>query len=73
MAIDLTETDHNRMDAFLEYVLDAYADEEVSRSSAVAVLAQVISAAAIDNHGEVLAWFDPDQHQRWAREVNKSS
>lgn len=73
MAIKLTETDHNRMDEFLEYVLDAYAGEEVSRSSAVAVLAQVISAAAIDNHGEVLAWFDPDQYQRWAREVNKPS
>jgi hypothetical protein len=69
MAIDLTEPDHNNMDSFLEFVLDAYANEQVSRSQAVAVLAHVLTAAAKDNHSEVLAWFRPSQYQEWAREV----
>lgn len=70
MAIDLSEADHNDMDSFLEFVLDAYANKEVSRLSAVAALAHVLTAAAKDNQGEVLAWFKPAQYQRWAREVN---
>lgn len=72
MAIELTEADHNAMDAFLEFVLDAYAEGEVSRSSAVAALAHVLTAAARDNHGEVLAWFKPDQYESWVKEVKSA-
>jgi hypothetical protein len=69
MAIKLTEQDHNDMDEFLGLVLDTYHQGETSRSQAIAVLAQVLTAAAIDNHGEVLAWFKPSQYRRWAKDV----
>lgn len=69
MAISLSNADHNSMDHFLGFVLDAYARNDVSKSEAISVLAHVTTAAAIDNDGEVRAWFRPEQHGRWLEEV----
>lgn len=73
MAIQLTNKHHKQLDVFLETALDAYKDGDATRSQAVAVLAQVPTAAAIDNEGEVHAWFDSDQQKRWFREVKNHS
>lgn len=72
MAIKLTDTDHKNMDGFLEFVLDAYADGRVKKLSAIGVLAHVLTAAAIDNEGEVKAWFDEGQYARWLEEAKKA-
>ena len=65
MAISLTDTHHAQLDVFLEFVLDAYKNNEATRSEAVGALAHVLTAAAIDNEGEVYAWLNPDQYERW--------
>lgn len=54
----LKKKDHESMDAFLARVLDAYKNEEISKSSAVGGLAHVMTALDIRNTGEVLAWFN---------------
>lgn len=72
MAIDLSDADHDAMDGFLEFVLDAYAKGAVSRTSAVGALAHVLTAAAKDNNSEVLAWFKPAQYERWAQEIKEN-
>ncbi|MGQ2931574.1 MAG: hypothetical protein ACT6Q3_13950 [Sphingopyxis sp.] len=71
MAINLTDADHEQMDDFLEFVLDAYKDGRTGLDQAVAALAHVLTAAAIGNECEVRAWFDPDQHERWLDEVSR--
>lgn len=70
MAINLTESDHRDMDGFLGFVLDAYAQGEANQSQAIAALAHVMTAAAIDNHGEVLAWFRPEQYRSWLERLD---
>jgi hypothetical protein len=69
MAIKLTDQDHKAMDEFLGFVLDAYASGEVTRLQAIATLAHVLTAAAIDNHSEVLAWFNQEQYERWKEDA----
>lgn len=71
MAIKLTEANHNAMDEFLGFVLDAYKEGRVSRLNAVGALAHVLTAAAIDNDGEVVAWFRKEQYERWEKECQR--
>lgn len=68
MAINLTNEDHNAMDGFLEFVLEAYKDGRVTKLNAVGALAHVLTAAAKDNDGEVMAWFRKEQYERWEQE-----
>lgn len=70
MSVKLKSADHKAMDKFLGFVLDAYAQGKVSRLAAIGVLAHVIAAAAKDNEGEVKAWFDKDQYERWLEHAN---
>jgi hypothetical protein len=66
MAIDLTEKDHNRLDAMLGQILDWYKVGEVSRNAAIGAIAHVFAAAAKDNAGEVQSWLhDADVLRRW--------
>lgn len=55
MAISLMDTHHAQLDVFLGFVLDAYKNDEANCSEAVGALAHVLTAAAIDNEGEVQA------------------
>ena len=54
---NLTEKDHRDLDAFLERVLDAYKNNEITRDSARSSLAHVMTALDIGNYGEVLSWL----------------
>ncbi len=65
MSIDLKTADHRNLDKFLDAVLDHYKNGEVSQSQAREALAQVFTAAAIDNGGEVKSWLDPQRVKDW--------
>ncbi len=69
MAFDLSETDHGRLDKMLDFILELYAEGEVSIEEARSALAHIVAAAAIDNEGEVLAWLNPEQLTHWKEEV----
>jgi hypothetical protein len=53
----LTDDDHEQMDAFLARVLDAYRTGKIDRSGAIADIAHVIAALDINNIGEVRSYF----------------
>lgn len=53
----LTDKDHADMDAFLGYLLDAYKDGALTRSTAIATLAHVIAAIGSGNHQEAINCF----------------
>lgn len=55
---ELSNSDHEHMDAFLGQVLDAYKTGELSRTAAVGVLAHVIAAVDLDNYPEARRWFE---------------
>ncbi|MFG1277168.1 hypothetical protein [Xanthobacter autotrophicus] len=55
MTFSLTATQHKEMDRYLARILDAYKSGAISQASAVGEIAHVITAAAIDNAGEVAA------------------
>lgn len=70
MAIKLNEADHNNLDNLLGQILDLHASGEVTRGNAIGVLAQVFTAAAIDNEVEVKAWIGrPDVIERWKSDI----
>lgn len=71
MAIDLSDSEHDSMDEFLEFVLNAYKNDEASLNNAVGALAHIIAAAAKDNKGELSAWFEEKQYMRWLEECKK--
>jgi hypothetical protein len=72
VAIELRESDHRDMDAFLAFVLDSYSTGDVTRNQAVVALAQVFTAAAKDNQGEVNAWLQKKQYTRWLEDARAS-
>ncbi len=53
----LTNKDHDDMDAFLVAVLDDYKSGDIKRSAAVSALAHVFGALDKRNYGEVRSWF----------------
>ena len=69
MALTLTEEDHEDMDSFLAFVLDAHSEGVVTGKQAIAALAHVFTAAAIDNQTEVTAWFRKEQYERWLEQA----
>lgn len=54
----LTDRDHENMDAFLGFLLDAYKQGELSREKAIGTLAHVIAAVDLDNYPEARSWFE---------------
>ncbi len=57
---NLSNKNHNEMDAFLSRVLDAYKNGEISKQSAVGGLAHVMAALDIKNTQEAVSWFNQD-------------
>lgn len=69
MQLDMTETDHRRLDALLDGILSAHKNDEVTLEQARAALAHVLCAAAVTNEPmEVRRWLEPDRLERWLEE-----
>lgn len=69
MAFEIGARDDARMIKFIEMVLEAYKNGEVSLGAASGVLGHFAAAAALDNDGEFRSWLDSDQQARWLKEV----
>ncbi|MGL5129836.1 MAG: hypothetical protein ACRC7D_17230 [Aeromonas popoffii] len=54
----LTNQDHQKMEAFLEHVLDDYKAGVLDKTKAVAGLVQVMAALDLDNYDEARSWFE---------------
>ena len=54
----LTQIDHNKMDAFLDYVLEEFKNEKLTKSQVAGALKQIIGALDKGNTSEVRQWFD---------------
>jgi len=66
MKLDMTESDHQKLDALIDGILNAYKDGEVTLEQARAALAHVICAAAVqDEPFEVRRWLEPERFDRW--------
>jgi len=57
---NLSNVDHNKMDDFLNRVLDAYKNDEISLKSAIEGLAHVMAALDKGNKGEAISWFSQE-------------
>ncbi|MBC2692595.1 MULTISPECIES: hypothetical protein [Pseudomonas] len=55
---ELTDRDHDNMDAFLGYVLDAHKAGDITKQEAVADLAHVMTALDQRSYDEVRSWFE---------------
>lgn len=55
---NLTERDHDNMDAFLSHVLDDYKSGTLTKEQAVSGLAHVMAALDKNNTGEVRVWLE---------------
>ena len=62
MTIELTEDDHHRLDEIIDTILKAFAENQVSSA-----IAQLFTAAAIGNEGEVRSWLTPERVAFWKR------
>ncbi|RWH69725.1 hypothetical protein [Mesorhizobium sp.] len=66
MAFNLSNAQHNKLDALLGDLLDSYKSGEFTKAQVVGALAHVFTAGVIDNEGEVKAWLEkPEVLQRW--------
>lgn len=71
MAIQLTTTDHKEMDKCIKFVLNCHSTGQASTEQVASVFAHIITAAAIDNDGEVNSWFKNEQYKAWLEEIRK--
>ena len=55
---NLTDKDHENMDAFLGHVLDAYKSGEITKEKAVGGVAHVIAAVDKGNYDEARQWLE---------------
>lgn len=65
MPIDLSDADHDGLDATLTRILTAYRDGNCDLSEARAALAHMICALAIGNEQEFRVWLEPGPVGRW--------
>ncbi|WP_298379407.1 hypothetical protein [Azospirillum sp.] len=71
MALELSGADHDALDNLLGRVLDLQAANRVSREASVSLLAHILTAAAIDNAGEVQSWLHiPRVVEEWEKRAN---
>lgn len=62
----LNRTEYKQMDELLGKFLNSYQAGEVSKFSVIGALVHVMTAAAIDNEGELRSWLkEPDVFQQW--------
>lgn len=54
---ELSNRDHDNMDAFLGHVLEAFKAGEITKERAVGSLAHVMTALEKGNHDEARSWF----------------
>lgn len=54
----LTHSDHNKMDAFLDYLLEEFKNQKLTKSQVAGALKQIIGALDKGNTAEVLQWFE---------------
>lgn len=64
---NLTNQDHNNMDAYLGYLLDAYKSGKIEKTEAIGDLAHVIAAIDQGNINEAREWFKQSR-----KELNRS-
>jgi len=55
---ELTDRDHQNMDAFLGHVLEDFKSGVISKDRAVGALAHVMAALDLDNYEEARSWFE---------------
>jgi hypothetical protein len=65
---NLSNADHNKMDDFLNRVLVAYKNDEISLKNTISGLAHVMAALDNGNTGEALSWFNQDDVSFFQRE-----
>lgn len=71
MAFTLTEAQHNKLDALLGTLLDAYKAGEHNKSEITGVIAHLIAAGALDNKDELVGWIErPDVLENWKDVAN---
>lgn len=56
--LDLSEKDHDKLDKFVNAVLDGYCNGRLSQLDARADLMQVVAAAAKDNYSGVVPFCE---------------
>ncbi|AWZ01282.1 MAG: hypothetical protein NXH87_08155 [Rhodobiaceae bacterium] len=66
MALKLSDADHGAMDVYINTILDAYRDGEISQLKARSDLAHAITAAAIDNE-DFKQYIRLDALDKWKR------
>lgn len=55
---NLSDKDHDNMDAFLGHVFDAYKSGEISKERAIGGVAHVITAVDKGNYAEARQWLE---------------
>jgi hypothetical protein len=63
--MDLTESEHRKLDQLMDTILQAYADEEVSLLQARSAIVHVFTSLEIDNVAEVRSWLEPERVADW--------
>lgn len=53
----LSDADHNQMDAFLDYLLEEFKNEKLTKSQVTGALKQIIGALDKGNTAEAVQWF----------------
>jgi hypothetical protein len=71
MAIKLTQGDHQRIESFVSFVLEGYADQDVSLSHAAGAIAKLVSAAADDDETDMKKWLQSSEAD-WATALRKA-
>ncbi len=69
LAINISDKQHKRLEETLGEIAEAYKNGSVSRAALVGALAQIISAAMIDNKGEVESWLTPETLETWKEDA----
>jgi hypothetical protein len=68
MALKLTKGDHQRVESFVSFVLEAYADQDVTLAHATGAIARLISAAADDDETDMKKWLQSSEAD-WAKAI----
>jgi hypothetical protein len=70
--IELSDADHDCLTVLVNTILDARADQRITRLDAMSALAHVITAAAIGNERELRGWLEPPTVSTWIRACSRN-
>ena len=65
MPTEMTTQQHEMLDKALDRLLSLHRDGIASKNATIGALAQIVSAAALDDGEELMAWLRPEQIDRW--------